>query len=605
MTAAKNDIFLDYYAQELAYLRQAGAAFADRYPKIAGRLQLGAEECPDPHVERLIESFAFLTGRLQYNIDAEFPHFTSALLENLYPHYLQPVPSMTIAEFRLDPDQELPTDGYAIPKHTPLHTRTAEGHICRFRTCFPLTLWPLKVTEAAVEPPERYEFLDRMPEVVEVLRLRFRSFGMPVGELALRKIQFFLNGPWLRTGPLYDALSVSLERIALLPQGGADAPLLLPQRMLQPGGLDDELLLSPPQAHPAYRLLQEYFTFPEKFLFFELDGLNQLQAGAEDREFEVLFLLNGRTPVGRRIGPDTFRLGCTPVINLFSTVSEPIRIHQRRNEYRLSADFRRERHTEIHAIRKVAVSSDFDTNSEEVQPFFSFRHATDGQGFRSFWYARRMPTVRPGQGGTDMQIHFMDLDFNPRIPPHQTLFAHLYCTNRHLAGQVPEGALLRIEQAAPLESIVCLRTPSEQIDSPLGGKTVWRIISHLNLNYLSLTGDQDGLQALQELLRLYNFANRKSIEHQINGLYRLSSRRTVQRVGDDAWRGFVRGQQITLEFDPDLYVGASAAMLGGVLERFFALYAPTNSFTQMVAKIKTQEGEWKRWPPRIGNKTLL
>jgi type VI secretion system protein ImpG len=604
LTAAKDDIFLNYYAQELAYLRQAGAAFADRYPKIAARLQLGEEECPDPHVERLIESFAFLTGRIQYNIDSEFPHFTTALLENLYPHYLQPVPSVTIAQFRLDAEQELPTDGFPIAKHTPLHTRTAEGHICRFRTCFPLTLWPLEVVEAASEPPERYEFLDQMPDVAEVLRLRFRSQRGPLKALALGSLRLFLHGHWLRTGPLYEILSVHLQRVALLP-AGASQPRLLSREMLQPAGLDEELLLYPPHAHPAYRLLQEYFAFPEKFLFFDLAGLERLQPGEEAREFDVLFLLDRRMPTGQRIDADTFRLGCTPVINLFTTVTEPIRIHQRRNEYRLSADVRRERHTEIHSIRKVTTASDLERSSEEVQPFFSFRHATGGAAYRTFWYARRVPTVRPGQGGSDIQLHFMDLDFNPRSPPHQTLFAHVYCTNRHLAAQVPEGGLLRIEQAAPLREIVCLRPPSEQIDAPLGGKTVWRIISHLNLNYLSLSGDRSGLEALQELLRLYNFQNSKSIEHQVAGLHRLASQRTVRRLGDDAWRGFVRGHEITLEFNPDMYVGSSAAMLASVLERFFALYAPTNSFTQLVAKLKTEEGIWKKWPPRTGCKPLL
>ena len=604
MTAAKDDIFLHYYAQELAYLRQAGAAFADRYPKIAARLQLGEEECPDPHVERLIESFAFLTGRIQYNIDSEFPHFTTALLENLYPHYLQPVPSLSIAQFRLDPEQELPPEGFPLPPHTPLHTRTSEGQICRFHTCFPLNLWPLEVVEAASEPPERYEFLDQMPEVAEVLRLRFRSQRPPLKQLKLNSLRLFLQGHWLRTGPLYDLLSVHLQRVALLP-AGARQPQLLPRDALRPAGLEEELLLYPPHAHPAYRLLQEYFAFPEKFLFFDLNGLERLQAGGEDREFDVLFLLDRRMPAGQRIDADTFRLGCTPIINLFTTVSEPIRIHQYRNEYRITADARRERHTEIHSIRKVTASSDFERSSEEVQPFFSFRHATQGEDYRSFWYARRVPSVRPGQGGSDILLHFMDLDFNPRSPPHQTLFAHVYCTNRHLATQVPEGGLLRIEQAAPLRDIVCLKPPTEQIDSLLGGKTVWRIISHLNLNYLSLSGDRNGLIALQELLRLYNFQNRKSIEHQISGLHRLSSLRTVRRLGDDAWRGFVRGHEITLEFNPEMYVGSSAAMLAGVLERFFALYAPTNAFTQLVAKLKTQEGVWKKWPPRTGNKPLL
>lgn len=604
MTASKDDILLHYYANELNYLRQEGALFARRYPKIASRLELGETECPDPHVERMLEAFAFLTGRIQYNIDSEFPLFTSALLENLYPHYLQPVPAMSIAQFQVDPEQGQFTGGHLIDKHTALITNTPEGRQCRFRTCSPVRLWPLQVDEAVFELPQQHEFLDAMPNVSGVLRLRLRSLNTDLKPLQLDSLRFFLNAPWITTAPLYELLNLNVLRIALLPPEGKK-PVLLSAQHLQAQGFDDDLLLYPSHAHPAYRLLQEYFAFPEKFLFFELSGLEKLNPAEGQESFDMLFLLDSAPRKNLRIAPDIFRLGCAPITNLFTTVSEPVRIHQRQTEYRLVADRRWENSTEIHSIRKVTASMDAREDSSRVHPYFSFRHDMALPEPRLFWSARRVPTVRPGMEGTDTLLTFMDLDFNPRVPQQSTLFAHVYCTNRHLARHVPEGGVLQIEQAAPLHRIVCLKQPTEQLDSPLGGATIWRVISHLSLNYLSLTDDKAGLEALQEILRLYNFRQQKSVQRQINGIVGLAARRTNLRLGDEAWRGFVRGFEIEMEVEPDLYTGSSALLLSAVLERFLAMYVSVNSFTQLNVSRRGSEGIWKSWAARAGEKTLL
>lgn len=601
---AKDDPLLHYYAKELAYLRQAGSAFAKRYPKIAARLELDETTCPDPHVERLIEAFAFLTARIQYNIDSEFPLFTTALLENIYPHYLQPVPSMTIAQFLPDVEQELFTGGYVIEKHTPLITRAATGQICRFRTCYPVTLWPLEVTQASLEPPQKYEVLDHMPEIIGVLRLRFEANGpMSLPEMELDKLRLHLHGQLLEVIPFYELLGLHLHKIAVLMPN--ETLQLLPRDSLQEVGFEDEVLPYPSHAQPAYRLLQEYFCFPEKFLFYDINGFEKLNFTENQRFFDLLFLLNQRPAPGLRIDSSIFRLGCTPAINLFNTLSEPIRIHHRATEYRLAVDTKNERTTEIHSIRKVTASSDIYNTTQNVQPYFSYRHTDNNTQPEAFWYAKRTPTVRPSQSGTDTYIYFMDINFNPKIPAHQTLFAHVVCTNRHLAAQVPAGGELKMERAAPLKMIVSILQPTEQIDSLLGGRTIWSLISHLNLNYLSMTSDKEGLNALQEILRLYNFRNHKAFEHQISGLYQMHSKKSVQRLGEDAWRGFVRGYEIELELDQKLFVGGSALLFASILERFFALYTSTNSFTQLTVKLRSKDEIWKTWPPRAGKKILL
>jgi len=603
----EQETLLHYYVHELNYFRQMGTTFAKRYPKIAARLQLSEEENPDPHVERLIEAVAFLTARIQHNIESEFPRFTTALLDILYPHYLQPVPSMTIAQFEVDPEQGQFTSGHLIPKHTAVFTPTTESVPCRFRTAYPLTLWPLEISLAGLVPREHYSFLDTAPEVASVLRLRFSCLGnVTLQELQLQQLRIHLHESWLEVGPLYELLFGHLLRLAL-PSPNPDRPVILPANAVVAVGFDEEVLPYPPQAHPAYRLLQEYFAFSDKFLFFELVQLERLVLTEGQRDFEVLLLLDTRPDKILNLDKDSFRLGCVPIVNLFPKLSEPLRLHQRQTEYRLVPDMRLERFTEIHSILKVTAFSEQTQKSTVLQPFFSFTHETTGQPHRAFWYARRAPTLHADLPGTELFLSFLDLEFNPYIPPLQTVFAHTLCTNRQLAEQVSAGAELQIEESAPLHRIYCLNRPTLQLTPPLGGTTMWQLISHLSLNYLSLTDDHGSLPALQEFLRLYSFTapNQKSVEQQIAGLRKMRTRQIVRRLGSEAWRGFVRGFEITLDFDKSLYVGSTPFLLAGVLERFFALYVSANSFTQLTIKDYSQEGVWKKWPPRLGQKILL
>jgi type VI secretion system protein ImpG len=597
------DSLLDYYKSELTYLRQMGAAFAARYPKVAGRLELGSDACPDPHVERLLEAFAFLTARIQHDIDDEFPEITSALLDILYPHYLTPVPSMAVARFDVDPAQGKLTTGHVINKHTPLLAQSPQGLMCRFRTCYPVTLWPLEVTYAGFASPAQFAFLDAAANVATVLRLRLTCQAAVMATLSFRQLRFYLHGDPTVAHMLYELLFCHVLRVALV-SDHSPQPVFLPEDTIMPVGFgpDEEVLPYPRHAHPGYRLLQEYFTFPEKFLFFDL---RHLQAQTAQHDCDILILLDQRPPERLVVDRHNFCLGCTPIVNLFRKTTEPIRLDHRKTAYRLLPDVRRERTTEIHSILSVTASSNAGDTSQTIEPFYSFRHTMADRDPKAFWYARRRPTSRSDLSGTEIYLTFLDLEFQPHQPPTQTLFAHTLCTNRHLAVQLPAGTLLQIEEAAPLARILCLHKPTAQLDPPLNGATQWRLISHLSLNYLSLSEGRESLLALREILRLYNFADLPSIHQQINGIRELSSRKVVRRIGTEAWRGFCQGTEVTLVFDESLYVGGSAFLFAAVLQHFFALYASVNAFTQLVIQSHQREGIWKQWPPTAGEQIIL
>ncbi len=602
MSLPEEDL-LGYYWQELLWLRRAGEEFARAYPKVAARLELQADECPDPHVERLIESFAFLTARIQRNLDNDFPEIAAELLGILYPHLVQPTPSLTIARFKVDPDRGKLTSGAHIPAGTRLFAKPEEGAVCRWRTCYPVTLWPIDVTAATIESPDAWTFLDDRPQVASVLRLRLTCRADPFEALELDRLRVYLHGDSLLASRLWDLVFHHTVEVALLPEG-REPPSLLPASCLEPVGfgLGDALLPYPPTAQPAYRLLQEYFALPEKHHFFDLTGLARRLSG---READVLLLLDHREESRLHLAASNFLLGATPIVNLFPLTSEPLRIDQRQLSYRLVADHRRERTTGIHSIVSVSGSSDPAEGGREICPFYAYTHDLAGRGQKAFWHAKRVPAVGPGVSGTDLMLSFLDLDFRPSRPPEETVFAHLLCSNRALAEEMPAGALLDADEPLPVAHVTCLKKPTSEISPPTSGQTLWRLVSHLSLNYLSFESDAEAIKALRELLRLYAVGEDNFSQRQVAGLRALSVRPVVRRLGTAAWRGFVKGHEVRVTVEEGLFVGGSPLLLGAVLRHFFALYASTNSFTQLVLESHEREGEWQRWPPLAGEKRFL
>ena len=612
MTEGRDDL-LDYYQRELTYLRHQGAEFARLYPRVAARLEISGTESQDPHVERLLESFAFLTARLQRTLDSEFPQIPAALLGVLYPHLTAPVPSMAVAQFQVDPGQARAAAGFTIPDNTQLFAEGTDGATCRFRTGYPVTLWPIEVAEAAIRPAADFSFLDRRDDIGAVLRLTLRGMGrLTFADMAPGRLRLHLNADPITAGTLYELLLNQVVDVAVRPGGAKEPARLLPASAVRPVGFrpEEDVLPWPRHAHAAYRLMQEYFVFPEKFLFLDIEGLGGFGSGAEA---ELLFLLQvpprRPLPVNARL----FRLNCAPMVNLFRRTTEPVRLDHLTVDYRLMPDSHRERSTEIHSILKVSASSAFEDDSTVFQPFYAFDHTgappavgtAAPSGPRAFWLGRREPTGRADLPGSDTILSFVDLDFKPARPPTQVVFAHTLCTNRGVAAQIPVGARLEVEVDAPLAGVICLTKPTRQFAPPLAGETLWRLVSHLSLNRLSLSGGESGLAALRELLALDAAYDDATVRGQLAGLSALSCRDAVRRIGGEAWRGFCRGTEVSLELDEERFVGAHPFLLASVLNRFFGLYAALNSFTQLVLTSRQRPGIWKTWEPLAGDRAVL
>ena len=619
-----SDELLPYYEKELTFLRQIGAEFAEKYPKIASRLLLEADKCEDPHVERLIEAFAFLAGRIHHKLDDELPEITESFLGVLYPHYLAPIPSMSIVQFLLDAGQAKLQTGQTIARGSVLSSRPVDGIPCRFRTCYPLTIWPMEVAAAGFEAPAGAGM--QTQETRSVLRLVLRTTGgLPFTSLfekiseteerGFDRVRFYLQGEGQMVTLLYELLFVSAVKVELRPGDArkkGPAPVVLDAGCLRQVGFerDEGMLPYSDRSFMAYRLLQEYFTFPEKYLFFDLCGLSKaVRAGFGDT-IEVLIHFNREFSQEKAVTNQVFRLNCTPIVNLFHQVTEPIQLTHTQSEYRVIPDVGRQFVTEVYSIDSVTNSVAYNEKPIPFQPFYSFRHAHDREGQRTFWYAHRRPSPRKEDLGTEVYLSLVDLDFNPSRPDVETLTVTATCTNRDLPSRLPFGNVegdFQLEGPGLFTSIRCLKKPTPTLRPPMRRATQWRLISHLSLNYLSLVekADEDGPEALREILRLYDFMDSAATRRQIAGITHVGARRIFRSMPSPLGASFVRGVEVSLQFDEQQYVGSGAFLLASVLERFLALYTSINSFVQMVATTQQREGALKRWPPRAGEQIVV
>ncbi len=615
------DELLLYYERELTFLRQMGVQFADKYPKIASRLNLEPDKCEDPHVERLLEAFAFLAARVHLKIDDEFPEITEALLSIIYPHFIRPVPAMTIAELRVNPEQGQIGTGLKIPRGSVLSSRPVGGVPCKFRTCYDAYLWPLSVTAAEWKTPDRLQPAvkasgpDGAP--VAALRIELKCWrDVTFEKMQPSPLRFFLNGESGLIHSVYELLCSRCTQILLRDPtpGSRVRPVQLRPDSLRPVGFgeDEGMLPYPRRSFTGYRLLHEYFTFPDKFFFLDLVGLETALASGFKERAELIFLIAPFELADRRqalelgVTEKTFRTACTPAVNLFEQTAEPILLTQRRFDYPIVPDIRRPNATEIFSVDEVVSVRPDSQEPVHFEPFYSFRHSASGSKGQVFWMASRRASGRRDDEGTEMFLSLVDLEQRPVAVNTESLTVRLTCTNRDLPSRLPfgmESGDFEVDSGAPVHAIVALKKPTPALRPPTGKSSLWRLISHLSLNYLSLVSE--GREALQEILKLYNFTDSSYSVKQIEGITELKSQPQFARIVSENGITFARGTRVDMELDEENFVGGGAYLFASVIERFLGLYVTLASFSQLSVTTRQRKEVLKLWPPRAGSRILL
>jgi type VI secretion system protein ImpG len=609
------DELLAYYERELTVLRRLGAEFAAQYPKVAGRLRLEESGADDPHVERLLEGFAFLAARIHLKLDDDFPRITEALLGTLYPHYLRPIPSMALVEFGLDPEQGKLTTGLDVPAGALLYARAAQGTQCKFRTCYPTTVWPVDVTAARWSTPDQLQPPVRSSDAFGALRLEFTCLpDVTFGGLALETLRCYLHGESGLVATLYEVLDNNTTTIILRdPDRPAVPAITLGRDALRPVGFDRDVGMLPYASRSllAYRLLQEYFLFPEKYCFFDLGGFSAARAAGFGRRLEVVFLVS---PFERRdrweqletaVTAQTFRLGCTPVVNLFPQSAEPITLHGRAAEYPVVPDARRRETVLAYAVEDVSAVNPGGA-PVRFAPMYGRRFGRNAEAPEVFWHAHAQPSRVRADGTQDLYLAFVDAAGDRAQPPCEAVSVQLTCFNGDLPHRMPFGSDegdFQLPGGGPIRRIMTLVPPTKSVPVPPEKSQLWQLVSQLSLNYGSLVAG--GAEGLQELLRLQNTADSKVGEKHIQGIRSLRSELGYARLPGEAGVTLARGHRVELVCDEDMFAGGAVYLFASVLERFLGLFTSLNSFTSLAVRTPQRKEILREWPPRAGAKALL
>jgi type VI secretion system protein ImpG len=615
VTSVRDELLL-YYERELTFLRHMGAEFAAKYPKVAQRLIIEPDKCEDPHVERLLEAFSFLAARVHLKIDDEFPEITESLLGILYPHYLRPIPAMSVSEFHVDYEQVTPEKGLTLPRGAILRSRPVQGIPCKFRTCYDVTFWPIEIADAEWKTPDRLQPAIRATDAVAAVRLELRcARDLTFQKLSTRSLRFYLSGESNLIHNLYELLCNNCAQILVRdPASKSRQPIVLPQGSLQPAGFaeNEAMLPYPHRSFLGYGLLQEYFCFPQKYFFLDLSGLEHVAAAGFGNRIEVILLISPFERSDRRqmlelgVNAKTFRLGCSPIVNLFPHTAEPVLVSHAQYEYPVVPDASRRSAMEVFEIQEVLSANPQTGEIINFEPFYSYRHGSTKKKAQAFWHGVRRPSGYREDEGTQVFLSIMDLASRPIKADVDTLTVRTICTNRDLPSRLPfgnEAGDFELEGMAAVKRAVALLKPSDTLRPPTSKDSLWRLISQLSLNYLSLV--DSGREALQEILRLYNFTGSTYSEKQIQGLIELSSKRHFARVVSEDGIAFARGTQVEMEFDEEQFVGSGVYLMAAVLEHFLGLYVSINSFSQLRVKTRQRKEILKQWPPRAGRKILI
>jgi len=622
---------LDHYNKELRHLRETAGEFAREFPKIAGRLALDKDArdiCPDPYVERLLEGFAWLAARVHLKLDAEFPRFTQSLLETVYPHYLSPTPSMAVARF--DPEEKdagLVT-GPVIKRGTLLRGTLGKGDktTCTFQTAHEVRLLPVRIAEVRYFTRDVSE-LNLPPELraKAAIRIRLQStVPNPFKEIALDPLVFFLRGADEIPGQIYEQISARkcalvVQSVATATERGKTLATFPASSIGRVGFKNQEALLPPgPRSFEGYRLLREYFAFPQRYLFFEAAGFGDALKQCTDTKIDLVIALKEQdTRLEGRIDATFFELFCSPIINLFPKQLDRIILSDRFSEFHVVPDKNRPLDFEVFELESVTGHGAVVSDEREFRPFYLARDTDVSAG--AFYTTHRVPRVltakekqfgmKSAYSGSEVFVSLVDASAAPYRSDLKQLSVRALCTNRHLPIQMARGVGrtdFTLEQNAPITSIRILAGPTIPRPSQAEGRFSWRLVSHLALNYLSLLDSktQEGAGALRDILRLYTDSNDTQTAKQIEGLLSVQSRPVVRRVRTPGPITFARGLEITLNFDELAYEGTGVFVLGAVLEQFFAKYVSLNSFTETVIKSE-QRGQIMVWPAQVGKRQIL
>lgn len=611
------DELLPYYERELSYLRRYSEDFAQRYPKIAGRLLPVGEQRDDPYIEQMIQAIALLDARIGKKLADGYPNSVEALFDNLHPHYLRPFPPCSIAQFSVDPSAGEPGP-CVVARGMELVSRSIDGVRCRFKTAYDVTLAPVAISEAHYLP------VAAAPVVLPVnsagiVSITFESTApqLNLRSLNLRTIRLHLNGESSFIAALADGLFIHALGSYVETEGDGRWRPLRSVPIKQAGfGKNDTLLDYPLRSHPAYQSLAEYFGFQEKFDFADIDLAAMLDTAGFCRRVTLHVVLkegHGNPHAGRlleSLSTTHFRLFATPVVNLFRQRGEPIRVTHQEIAYPVVADAAHASAYDVSSVDSVLLVRQTQEQDQiiELRPFYAQRYG-DESLVGHYWFASRNEEVASLSPGYETEIAVVDANFDPMAAQTDTLSLNLMCTNRDLPSRLAIGLVggdLFVQDGidgGTVPVISMLRRPTQTLRFERKDELQLRLASHMVLDHLSVADLH--LAALKTILVLYDQRHSAVSARQIDGIVGVESRDAVVELPGNPFPTEVQGIELRLTIDERHFVGASIATFVGAIDTFLAYHVLINSFVQLIVVSRHTGEEIMRCKPRSSDLVLV
>lgn len=631
---------IGHYNRELEFIQEMGGEFASHFPKVAGRLGMEGLACADPYVERLLEGFAFLSARIQLKLEEEFPQFCQHMLEIVYPDYLAPLPSMAVVQLKVEGDDPSLAAGHVLERGTAMRSGLGQDMqtACEYRTAHDVVLYPLKIQSAEyIGTRAGLAKLGVKPsrEVMAGMRITLETTtDVDIKAFDLDRLPLFIAGSGTTALSLFEHI-VSAEcglSVATGEKSDRTVRELGGDHVREIGYEHDQALLNyRSRSFDGYRLLREYFAFPERFRFIEVSGLKNILKGGKGRRFELIVHLSSRhNELEGAVDAKNFQLFCTPIINLFPKRTDRVRLNDRDHEFHVVPDRSRPMDFEVHQV--VEVKGFGTTNEDEMEflPFYALRDKHRAGDNPAYYTLQRRPRLlsskqklkgsRSKYLGQEVFVSLVDTEQAPYATNLKQLGLKTYCTNRDLPLHMPlgqKGGDFFLELNAPVSEVNVVAGPTrpdsmglvgesrKQSSAATSGELAWRLINHLTLNYLSLVEDheEEGAAALREMLELYS-SGHKLMERQINGILSVTARPVTRRLEIPGPISFGRGLEIVVTLDETAFEAGGMVLFGKVLSEFFRKYVSLNNVTETIIRTDTNV-EVARWPVRMGRRPEL
>jgi type VI secretion system protein ImpG len=589
-------MFNKYYQDELTYLRELGREFASAYPAIAPLL---AERGGDPDVERLLEGVAFLTGKIRQKLDDELPEVIHSVAALLFPHYLRQIPSTSVIEFT--PLPNVVREKLLVARNAEVGSVPVDGVSCRFRTTQDVELIPLAVEDVRV---------DTGAQLSQSLRIELKvTGGAALAALQLSSVRFYIHGERRLQDDLRLWIGAHADGVALaaVDSAGRDTTVSsLPARNIKLVGFAEEesLIPFPATVYPGFRLLQEYFTLPQKFSFFEISGLEALPFDKVTDRFAILIHFRDNLPAGTRVSKENFRLFCSPVVNLFDHTTDPIKPEPTKYEYMARPAGATPVAHEIYSIDNVVGIARRTSQRVEIPSFFDFKHELDTDAAaRAVFYQTSLRPATVGDG-IDIYLSFGSPQDAGTIPEFDVISVEATCTNRRLAAQLKVGDLRVPTATSPaVATFTNVTGVTSPLAPPLGRELQWRVLAHMAMSYRSITE----LEVLRATVDIYNFHAIVDRQAARANQLRIAAIKSIKvRPTDRLYRGApIRGVAAEIELDEGGFSGEGEMYLfASILNEMFSSYVSLNSFTQLTVTGANTRVVYK-WEPKSGNLNLI